>query len=109
MSGEMGSAVGVGLVLAGGVGAECTELLSIFEVDAADGLAERAVGLDAVGGDAGAVVVGDVGRVAGFVDGDIGRAAPPEVTWLVCLSAPVFASIAKVLAVAAGSLMALTA
>ena len=72
--GRDGGAVGVGGVLAGGVGAECAELLVVFEVDAVDGLAEGAVGLDAVGGDGAAEVVGDEGGVAGGVDGDVGGA-----------------------------------
>ena len=72
--GRDGGAVGVGMVLTGGVGAECAEFLVVFEVDAVDWLAESAVGLDAVGGDGGAEVVGDEGGVAGGVDGDVGGA-----------------------------------
>lgn len=44
-----GGAVGVGGTLASRVGTECAELLMIIEVDAVDGLAESAVGLDSVG------------------------------------------------------------
>ncbi len=72
--GRDGGAVRMGGVLTSRVGAECTELLVIFEVDAVDGLAEGAVGLDAIGGDGAAVVVGDEGGVAGVVDGDVGGA-----------------------------------
>jgi len=66
-----GGAVGVGGTLASRVGTECAELLMIIEVDAVDGLAESAVGLDSVGCDGTAVVVGNEGRVAGRVDGDV--------------------------------------
>ena len=43
----------------------------VIEIDAVDGLAESAVGLDSVGCDGTAVVVGNEGRVAGRVDGDV--------------------------------------
>ena len=59
--GRDGGAVRVGCVLTGGYGAECAELLVILEVDAIDGLAQGAVGLDAVGGDGASEVVGDEG------------------------------------------------
>ena len=44
----------------------------IFEVDAIDGLAEGSVGLDLVGGDGAAEVIGNEGGVACGVDGDVG-------------------------------------
>lgn len=62
-------------ILTRGIGAESTELLSVLEVDAVDRLAEGAVRLYAVRGDAGAHIVGDEGRVAGVVDRDVGRAS----------------------------------
>lgn len=70
--GRDSGAVGVRGILTGRVGAEGTELLVVFEVDAIDGLAECAVGLDAIGGDGAAVVVGDEGGMAGAIDRDVG-------------------------------------
>ena len=72
--GGNGDTVGVRGVLAGGDGAEYGEFLVVLEVDAVDGLAKGAIGLDAVGGYGAAKVVGHEGGVVGVVDRDVGRA-----------------------------------
>jgi hypothetical protein len=66
-----GGGVGVRDILPSGIGAERAELLAVFEVDAVDRLAEGTVGLDPIGGNRAAEVVGDEGGVAGSVDRDI--------------------------------------
>lgn len=72
-----GGAVGVGLLLAGCVGAECAELLVILEVDAVDRLAESAVGLDSVRGDGSTKVVCYESSLAGGAHGDVGGTSSP--------------------------------
>ena len=72
--GRDGGGVGVRNVLAGRVRAQCAELLMVLEIDPVDRMAERAVGLDAVGGDARAKIIGDERGVSSGVDRDIGGA-----------------------------------
>src|SRR5207248_4282349 len=70
--GRDGRGVGMRNVLACGVGAQRAELLMVLEIDSVDRLAERAVGMDAVGGDARAKVISDERAVTSSIDRDIG-------------------------------------
>ena len=72
-----GGAVGVWGVLANRIGSESAELLVIFEVDAVNRLTESTVGLNAIGGDGAAEVVGDECGVTGGVDRDVGWSCSP--------------------------------